>query len=168
MTLHRDILPDDHPILHTPTNKLNFDDSDLVNPNDLYDILAHNIEQYKGIGLAANQIGLSISAFMIKTLNGLNIYINPEIKDTSIEEEYFTEGCLSFPGLEIKIKRPTRVLAQYYDVEGKIWEKEISGIEARVYQHELDHLKGITFINRSNKFNLRNARRKRIANLRKL
>lgn len=100
----------------------------------------------KGRGLAANQVGLLKRVFAIQ-LDGQVPYcmFNPEIisytKD-SVENE---EGCLSFPNLWIKVKRHSTVNAKYFDRNGKECIIELKGMDAVCFQHELDHLNGITF-----------------------
>ena len=109
----------------------------------------------KGRGLAANQIGLLKRVFAIQ-LDGQVPYcmFNPEIVshvDTSVENE---EGCLSFPNLWIKVKRHSSLNAKYFDRNGKECIIELTGMDAVCFQHELDHLNGITFDTRVSQLKL--------------
>lgn len=104
------------------------------------------------IGLAAPQVGesLQLSVFDIsmgKEKEELNILINPVIAEAEGEESD-VEGCLSFPGISIDIKRNTKLLLKAIDINGKEYEKEYSGFMARVVQHEIDHLNGILIADR--------------------
>ena len=69
------------------------------------------------------------------------------------------EGCLSFPGLFVKIKRPDTIQLQWETEEGTECDQQFDGITARILQHEIDHLNGITFLNRANRFHLEQARK---------
>jgi len=101
----------------------------------------------KGLGLAAPQIGKSLSFFIVEFNDKRLIFINPEIIKKE-GEEIFEEGCLSFPGLFLKIKRPKRIEVKYQDLDGQERKIKADGILARVIQHELDHLDGILFIDK--------------------
>ena len=105
-----------------------------------------------GIGLAANQVGLNIDLLVLdaSSIEGEEesipyIFINSEI----IEENgsmIYEEGCLSFPGIRVEIKRPETIKLRYQDLKENYHEKSFKGIISRVIQHELDHLQGILFI----------------------
>lgn len=101
-----------------------------------------------GIGLAAPQVGIGLRMFVMKI--GLRSYIccNPEIISSSGNLSEFAEGCLSFPGKGCIISRPDTVLVRYQQVDGTVAEEELSGLAARCYQHELDHLDGVTMFDR--------------------
>jgi peptide deformylase len=83
---------------------------------------------------------------------------NPRILSFSEETEMDREGCLSFPGLWVNIRRAKTIVAEYYDVDGNKQEQTFSGIIARCYQHELDHLDGVCFVERAAKLSLKMAR----------
>lgn len=101
-----------------------------------------------GIGLAAPQVGQTVRVIVVSTEKGPAVFINPEITEKSREKESLTEGCLSFPGLFLDIKRPKRVRVQALDKDGQTVKIEAEGLFARVLQHEIDHLDGILFIDR--------------------
>ncbi|MDP8289972.1 MAG: peptide deformylase [Candidatus Susulua stagnicola] len=100
-----------------------------------------------GAGLAGNQAGLDLSLIVIEIENRVFKLINPEIikREGSVS---FAEGCLSFPGLELEPKRNKKVWVSALDQEGKPVKIEAEGFLAVAFQHEIDHIKGITFINR--------------------
>ena len=101
----------------------------------------------KGIGLAANQVGLLKRVFAIHLQNQVPFCMfNPRIvvsSDNEIEDS--EEGCLSFPGLFLKVKRYSSITAEYFDRQGKKCIIELEGIDARCFLHELDHLNGVCF-----------------------
>ena len=118
-----------------------------------------------GAGLAATQIGLSRRFFGLKNIKTKNVevFINPEIKIVFGEKVYpmikvegkkdenFLEGCLSFPNFYGTVKRFLKITALWQELVGEQLEergREMSGFEAIVFQHELDHLNGILFVDR--------------------
>lgn len=108
-----------------------------------------------GIGLAAPQIDLSKRIIVVDTGEGPGCkmaLVNPVIKEKSDTLEPFDEGCLSLPGINAEVIRPSRILISGYNREGKEVEFEADGLIARVLQHEVDHLDGIVFVDRIEKF----------------
>ena len=102
-----------------------------------------------GIGLAAPQIGISKRLFVMYVNGTVFHCFNPEILESSDELMTFEEGCLSFPDEFIKITRPKDIQVRYQDHEG-IWiEKSFEGVASVCFQHELDHLNGIVFHDRT-------------------
>jgi len=101
----------------------------------------------RGIGLAAPQVGQLISLFVAQQEDGKSlVFVNPEIIGTSLETIPYEEGCLSIPGMYEEVVRPEAVLVQAYNEKGRPFKRECSGLLARIIQHELDHLKGVLFI----------------------
>jgi peptide deformylase len=130
--------------------------------NDLRDAK----KRYGGIGLAANQCGYPVRAFIIGgDFRGMSLVemvcINPKILKYSPNVEKFKEGCLSYPGLFINISRPSMIEVEYTNEYGEIKVETLSGITARCFQHELDHLEGIKFTDRVGKLALSMAKEKR-------
>lgn len=109
-----------------------------------------------GVGLAAPQVGLPIRVVVVdldclseddpKYKGFLRPYINGHIVETSEEKSDFEEGCLSLPGIHEKVRRPSRVRVQYMDADFQPHDEWVDGMEARVLQHEFDHLEGQLFI----------------------
>lgn len=97
-----------------------------------------------GIGLAANQVGLDIRLFVMNVQDSMKEYINPVILEYSDEIEY-DEGCLSFPGLFIDIRRYNKIKIKATTLMGVEFEEELEGLDAICFAHELDHLNGLTF-----------------------
>jgi len=105
----------------------------------------------KGIGLAGPQIGLLRRIFVIHVeKDEPRVFINPSIIWTSQEQLVYEEGCLSLPGLYADVKRPGKIKIQAWNEKGRAFTLEVSGMPARVIQHEYDHLEGILFIDRIN------------------
>lgn len=136
----------------------------LLYPNDIltkkctdvevFDALLHSILdemqqimlQSNGMGLAANQVGLELNIFIMKDLKGkVWEFINPEIL-SEIDAQFESEGCLSFPGLFISVKRPGQIGLRAFDRNGESFRIGAVGREAVCISHEMDHLKGKTFL----------------------
>ena len=112
-----------------------------------------------GIGLAANQIGLTKRVFVmgsnsIKDFPAPFAVFNPVIKEVSEEQVLDQEGCLSYPGLYLKVKRPAWIVAEYQDSEGNLKEIKVDGYLSKCFQHEYDHLEGICFVDKVSRMKL--------------
>lgn len=109
-----------------------------------------------GVGLAAPQIGLSIRLFVTdaaayeeeKSKNFKKVFINPLIVEEEGDLWMFNEGCLSIPNVREDVRRKRNVRIQYYDEDFEFHDETYSGLEARIIQHEYDHIEGILFIDR--------------------
>jgi len=98
-----------------------------------------------GIGLAANQVGRNIRVFIMDIEGDKWVFINPEIL-TASGTISINEGCLSFPGITVKIQRHSRIDVKFQDVKGNWCNESFDGLKSVCFQHELDHLNGISFI----------------------
>jgi peptide deformylase len=112
------------------------------------------MHEANGIGLSANQIGLDFKVFVAEVPDaqgGSKFYaiFNPEIEKISSEKVVFEEGCLSIPGSFGEVERAERVMIKGYDKNGKAVKIKAWGLLARVFQHEIDHLNGHLFIDRT-------------------
>jgi peptide deformylase len=94
--------------------------------------------------------------------------INPKIVSLSEDRANDIEGCLSFPNLFMRVKRPTKCVVQYYTASGELVERELTGLESRVFLHEYDHLIGVTFNQRVGDLSFKMAKDKRKKELKKL
>jgi len=124
--------------------------------------------EYKGIGLAANQCGYRIRAFIIGIEDDDVVCINPRVLDQSKEMIKGKEGCLSFPGLFCNIKRPAWIDVEFFDENGIKHSKRYEGLTARCFMHELDHLNGTTIVDHLGKLSLRLAIKRQEKLLKKL
>ena len=120
--------------------------------------MAETMKENQGLGLAAPQVGelkrvIAVHPVRDRSLKARSeknpqIFINPKIIKKSRETEIDEEGCLSFPGLFLKIKRAKKVEIEALNQEGKKLQIKAEGLPARIFQHEIDHLDGILFIDR--------------------
>ena len=106
------------------------------------------MKSQQGIGLSANQIGINTRLFVMQVDGRTRFCFNPEILDQGTESVVMAEGCLSFVGKQCILQRPEQVLVRYQDHSGFWITEELTGLESRCFQHELDHLNGITMWDR--------------------
>ena len=143
-----DLVHYNHPVLSTKSVDVSEFDDEL---KEFCYALLEATEEYDGIAIASNQVGVAkriIALSPIEPINKAICMINPEILSYSIDEEYVEEGCLSFPGLYLKIKRPVSIVVQYQMLSGKKYQIQATDLLARVLQHEIDHTNGICFYQR--------------------
>jgi peptide deformylase len=112
-----------------------------------------------GVGLAAPQLGVSqrLLVYRVGPDAPVIALANPEIEWTSDEAEVLEEGCLSIPGITVDVERPVHVRVRALDEEGEERRVEASGLEARVIQHEMDHLDGVLILDRTTRDQRREA-----------
>jgi peptide deformylase len=125
----------------------------------LIDRMAEMMYSNKGVGLAATQIGHLVRVVVLDVDQvkseihphpgrRLRVLVNPEILWESREDEPYVEGCLSIPGVDGKVFRPSLIRVRFRDLRFREKEMETGGLLARVIQHEVDHLNGILFVDR--------------------
>ena len=141
------LTPNTHPILHERVKPCSKD----LNRPEMSRILKENMLHYEGIGLSANQIGISERVFVMmlnmETEETITCF-NPRIIKRYEDDVWCEEGCLSFPDEIINIQRPDRIVVKYEDEDKKDHKIKLSGMAARVFLHEFDHLEGIVFTQR--------------------
>jgi len=150
------------PILKENTKEWVFDHPDsLADAEFLEAEMIETMIAYNGIGLAANQVGLNQRVFVMKPSNAEAFGLfNPKIVAVSDELQKGQEGCLSFPDLWLDVSRPMEVVAEYIDKTGKTCIIKLTGLDARVFLHELDHLNGVCFTDKVSSLKLTMARKK--------
>lgn len=121
------------------------------------------MQDNNGIGLAANQIGIKKRIFVMGGFENFQTpqaFFNPKILSTSdnLIEDY--EGCLSYPKLWLKIKRPAEIFVEFFDSSNDKKTMNLSGLAARCFQHEYDHLDGICFVDKVSQLKLQLAMKK--------
>ncbi len=131
-----------------------------VDPLDLVSDLAETMLANNGVGLSANQCGLPYRVFVMLGQELIPCF-NPRIVDMSQETIILEEGCLSYPDMFVKVKRPRRIKVRYAEPNGNVVTQTFDGMTARVFQHELDHLNGINYQQRANRYHLEQARKKK-------
>lgn len=133
------------------TLKLQLKPANLSNQwvnEDLVTRMLQVMHQHRGIGLAANQVGERIRLFVMCIDGHSWACFNPEIVQDYNDLTDYDEGCLSFPGESCIIKRPNTIHVRYYNVGGVEILEKLTGLASRCFQHELDHLNGITMQDR--------------------
>jgi peptide deformylase len=137
------VWPDER--LRQPTTKIDAIDASV---RELYQDLVDSMYADNGVGMAAPQIGVTRKMFIVdgKLANRADgqciAFINPEVVWTSDEQQDSEEGCLSFPDIYVKIKRPMRARLRAMGLDGELFELEGEGLLARCMLHENDHLTG--------------------------
>ena len=128
---------------------------DFTNPShdpvQLEKDMLETMFRYDGIGLAANQVGIRARVFTMghrDNPEGGMAFFNPEVVGNTEDLEDLEEGCLSFPGIFVKIKRPKAIKARWQNSKGEVVEGEFRGYECKCFLHELDHLEGVVFQDR--------------------
>lgn len=127
-------------------------DNPPMDPIQLAQDLVETMYDAKGIGLAGIQVGIPYRVFAMRGLPHDFVYFNPIIVDTSPIMVKLEEGCLSFPGLFVEIKRPRDIRFRATFPNGETDTYVYSGLTARVIQHEMQHLDGGLFYNLTNKY----------------
>ena len=128
---------------------LTFDSQLKVLADQMIDILYEK----NAVGLAANQIGVPLSIIVVDPSGGalenqLKILVNPKIINQSKEMVLSSEGCLSFPGIEVNVERPDETWIEYQDLNGNLQKNICRGDNNKIILHEIDHLNGLTFLDR--------------------
>lgn len=116
-----------------------------VNIHKLLDNMADTMYEAEGVGLAAPQIGIPKRVVVIDTGDGLLELINPVILEKK-GEEIDQEACLSVPNMVGDVRRARKIVAQALNRDGELMEYKVEGLLARAFQHEIDHLEGILFV----------------------
>ena len=156
-----DLLPEDHPVLHKEPLPWVFDPPQ-ADPKLMYDVMLENMVYHRGLGLSANQIGMPVKVFSMRIddTDMAIVCFNPEILEESDEMVIMEEGCLSYPLLYLKKKRPEKLSVKYQNADGDTIDAHFEGLAARVFHHEMDHMEGKTFLDGVSKIKLQSARKK--------
>ena len=132
--------------------------------------LIDSMKHYQGIGLSANQVGIMERVFVmysdVKKGEIISCF-NPKIVTQSDNEIVIEEGCLSYPGLWLKVKRPDGIEVEYEDKTGEVQSKAMFGLECRIFLHEYDHMEGTDFTKKVSKIKLDRAKKRQSKMLKK-
>lgn len=161
------LVPETDPILNEVMPEFDFKNPP-VNPNLFASTLVESCKYYRGYGLSANQCGFRYRVFVMGTNDDYVAFFNPEIINISKEENHMIEGCLSFPLLGLRITRPAEIGVRYQDYNGEWKGATFSGISARCFQHELDHMNGIVYTSRTKPMALQSGLQKRNKTMKKM
>ena len=144
----KELVEPEHQLFHHRIQSCSYN----LDRHHLSKILIDNMIHHNGIGISANQIGIWERAFaMIRDLEHQEVMVcfNPRIIKSYTEEVEMEEGCLSYPELFLKIKRPDKIVVKYEDEDKKTHKIKLEGLASRVFQHEYDHMEGIDFTQRT-------------------
>ena len=147
-TFIKELVEPEHQLFHLRIQSCSYN----LDRHHLSRVLIDNMIHHNGIGISANQIGIWERAFaMIRDLehNEVIVCFNPRIVKSYAEEVEMEEGCLSYPELFLKIKRPDKIVVKYEDEDKKTHKIKLQGLASRVFQHEYDHMEGIDFTQRT-------------------
>jgi peptide deformylase len=171
------LISPNEPILQQELPEITFEElkekHDLT-PQELYDNLIETMRSTGGIGLSANQCGLPVRAFVMFTdlqKGEATIFFNPKVTWVSEDTEMFTEGCLTYPFLFLNLRRPKSIKFTYTDINGEHREAGFTGLTARIFQHEFDHMQGKNFTMWASKLKLEMAwkkAKKKMKNIKKV
>lgn len=135
--------------------------TELVEANDqeiqkLVKTMEKTMREAQGVGLAATQVGILKRIFIYDIGDGLRVLVNPKVveEEGTVEDD---EGCLSVPGVRVRVKRAEKIRIKAQDLEGNPLELEVEGLIARIFQHEVDHLEGKLILDRCSKEERRRA-----------
>jgi peptide deformylase len=154
-----DLVPETDPILKEVMPEFDFNNTETT-AIGLASALVETCKQYKGYGLSANQCGFRHRVFVMGSGEEYVAFFNPKILATR-GEIHMAEGCLSFPFLGLYVTRPAEIDVEYQDYNGVVRNKTFSGISARCFQHELDHLNGIVYTEKVKPMALQTGMKKR-------
>ena len=155
-----ELLESGHPTLSVPLTEVT---NDQEGREQIQQDLVDTMRAKNGIGLSANQIGIGARVFtMYADVKEKDIMVcfNPKIMAVSEEQILMDEGCLSWPGLWLKVRRPEGIEVTYEDAKGELHEKAMFGLESRIFQHEYDHMEGTDFTKRVSKLKLDRAKKR--------
>jgi peptide deformylase len=147
-TFIKELVEPEHQLFHHRIQSCSYN----LDRHHLSRVLIDNMIHHNGIGISANQIGIWERAFaMVRDLenNEVMVCFNPRIIKSYTEEVEMEEGCLSYPELFLKIKRPNKIVIKYEDEDKKTHKMKLEGLASRVFQHEYDHMEGIDFTQRT-------------------
>ena len=147
-TFIKELVEPEHQLFHHRIQSCSYN----LDRHHLSKVLIDNMIHHNGIGISANQIGIWERAFaMVRDLenNEVIVCFNPRIVKSYSEEVEMEEGCLSYPELFLKIKRPDKIVVKYEDEDKKTHKLKLQGLASRVFQHEYDHMEGIDFTQRT-------------------
>ena len=147
-TFIKELVDPEHQLFHHRIQSCSYN----LDRHHLSRVLIDNMIHHNGIGISANQIGIWERAFaMVRDVenNEVMVCFNPRIIKSYSEEVEMEEGCLSYPELFLKVKRPDKIVVKYEDEDKKTHKIKLQGLASRVFQHEYDHMEGIDFTQRT-------------------
>ena len=157
-----------HDVLRTSTKEWDFDAQGIKETECIAFTLTNALEKFGGLGLSANQLGLAHRVCVVNMGDTAWVMFNPKIIEKSQELSEYSEGCISYPGLYLKLNRSNHITVSFQAIGGQSVEHKFDGLTAVCVQHELDHLDGIVYTDCVSPINLEKAKRKVKGNLKKI
>jgi peptide deformylase len=156
-------------ILYKPTEEFNFNGTYTLenSPGYIALSLSETMQKYSGLGLSANQVGLKHKVCAINMGNQILIMFNPVIVN-SLGVSQYKEGCISFPGLYLKVNRAEAITVKFQKLDGEFVTLSFDGISSVCVQHEIDHLNGICYTSKVSPIVLEREKNKVKKNLKKM
>jgi len=156
-----------HPLVHTALPEITAD-SEPESRKTLLEDMVETMKHYGGIGLSANQVGLPVRMFIFGDTKNYIPCFNPRIIEKSEDKVAIEEGCLTYPGLFVKIFRSEEITVTFEDENSDLHKETFNGLASRIFQHEMDHMDGVDFRSLAGRIALDVAERKLKRGLRKL
>ena len=154
------LVPETHPALKMCLPKFDFKNPP-VDPNKFASSLVETCKKHNGLGLSANQCGYEHRVFVMGSGDNYVAFFNPVIVWSSMEKSKMEEGCLSFLDLFLMIERPETIKVNYQDYTGEEKNAQFTGLTARCFQHELDHMNGVVYTHHAKPLAMQMAMKKR-------
>ena len=154
------LVPENHTALRMCLPKFDFKNPP-VDPNKFASSLVETCKKHNGLGLSANQCGYEHRVFVMGSGEDYVAFFNPVIVWSSMEKCKMEEGCLSFLDLFLNVERPNSIKVKYQDFTGSVKETTFTGLTARCFQHELDHMDGIVYTHHAKPLAMQMAMKKR-------
>ena len=158
MSIHQ-LIERNNPILSIPLSGV----SENANREQIKNDLIETMKNFNGVGLSANQVGILERVFIMYSdvkKREIIACFNPIIISVSDEEIFMEEGCLTHPGLWLKVNRPDSIEVEYENENGEKQKKAMFGLEARIFQHEYDHMEGTDFTKKVSRLRLNRAKKR--------
>ena len=154
-----DLVSENDPILREKLPLFDFETS-TINPADFASSMVETCRKFNGYGLSANQCGFRHRMFVMGAGKEYVAFFNPVLVKSE-GEAHIQEACLSFPMLGLRITRPEKIWVKYQDFTGEEKEAHFTGLSARCFLHELDHMDGIVYTTRAKPLALQSGLKKR-------
>ena len=161
-----ELVSDKDPILGEVMPLFDFENPP-VDPAEFASSLVETCKLHKGLGLSANQCGFRHRVFVMGANDNYVAFYNPKLISVSTETSRMEEGCLSFFGLFLAVERPSMIEVEYQDYTGQVKTATYSGITARCFLHELDHMNGIRYTDTVKPLALQMAQKRRAKGIHK-
>ena len=136
------------PVLNTPAAPVESFDDSLAH---LAEEMLLTMREHEGVGLAANQVGRLKRILVAAVEDEEFVIVNPVVEEAAETTGKDLEGCLSIPGIQVEVERPTEIMISGQYPSGAPLQIEASGLVARIFQHEIDHLDGVLILDRTDR-----------------